>query len=190
MGRHNVVQLASFAASADRAPNIVLVGMPGSGKRTLGGRLAGHLGMGFLDTDRLMERRANCDIQRIVDWRGLKKMRLLEESTILNLSVTSTVISTGGSAVYSEAAMRHLQSLGIIVYLEISLPTLLRRVRNTGNRGLVKHAHVGLPSLYRERVPLYQRWADVVVRNDWPLSAVRLEAIVQRIANAETGMQP
>ena len=103
--------------------------MPGSGKSTIGKRLAKELGMDFLDTDTLLEKRVNLPIQDIVNLRGLACFRALEESVLTNVVCENTVIATGGSAVYSQAAMQHLGENGKRVYLRISLATMLQRVK-------------------------------------------------------------
>ena len=107
--------------------NVILIGMPGSGKSTLGKRLARELEYDFLDTDQLLERAARVDIQSIVNVRGLPYFRALEERVLSELEVQRTVIATGGSAVYSARAMEVLGQSGVRVYLRISLASMLQR---------------------------------------------------------------
>ncbi len=163
--------------------NIVLIGMPGSGKSTIGKRLAKELGMDFLDTDTLLEKRVNLPIQDIVNLRGLACFRALEESVLTNVVCENTVIATGGSAVYSQAAMQHLGENGKRVYLRISLATMLQRVKNQGQRGLVKLARLPLQSLYQERKNLYPRVADIIIDNDGKASDLFFEELNRKLGN-------
>lgn len=163
--------------------NIVLIGMPGSGKSTVGRRLARTLNMGFVDTDILLEKVENKAIQDIVERRGLNYFRQLEEQVLSNLWFDNHIISTGGSAVYSKAAMRHLGETGVRVYLQISLKTLNARVNNTGSRGLVKMPTYPLARLYKERYALYQEVADLTFDNNNPLTGLRFDTLIQQIIN-------
>lgn len=165
----------------NRKSNIVLIGMPGSGKSTLGRRLAALRGYKFVDTDTLIERYENKPIQDIVNFRGLRYLRSVEERVLLDLKLEQHVIATGGSAVYSWPAMTHLAKTGLRVYLEISLPTLLRRVHNTSTRGLVKMPQHPLARLYFERLNLYRQAADLVADNNWPMTALRFDALNTRL---------
>jgi len=155
--------------------------MPGSGKSTLGKRLAKHHGFEFTDTDKLIERHENKSIQDIVDFRGVGYLRAMEEKLLLSLSLSRHVIATGGSAVYSQAAMQYMGEIGVRVYLKINLPTLLRRVKNTSTRGLVKMPQHPLPRLYSERLGLYNEAADVVAENNWPITALRIDALNRQL---------
>ena len=161
--------------------NIVLIGMPGSGKSTLGKRLATQRGLKFLDADKLIEKDQNLPIQEIVNLRGVRYLRQVEEQVLCTLNCTRTVIATGGSAVFSEAAMAHLGQGGVRLYLRISLPTLLRRVSNVHSRGLAKLPSHPLVRLYTERLPLYAAAADITMDNDWPLTGVRVAECHQLI---------
>lgn len=165
--------------------NIVLIGMPGSGKSTVGKRLAKSLDMAFLDTDYLLEQRTNLKIQDIVNLRGLNFFRRLEETILSELECKNTVIATGGSAVYSAKAMQHLGDIGIRVYLRISLATMLRRVQNKGNRGLVKLARLPLQGLYQERRNLYPALADIVVDNNAGLTDIFFDQLISHLNTYE-----
>jgi len=147
--------------------NIVLIGMPGSGKSTLGKRLAKAKGLKFVDTDTLIEKAENQSLQTVLDRRGLKYLRATEENVISSLNVTDHVIATGGSAVYSESAIAHLRRSSVIVLLSISLQTLNRRVT--------------LARLYSERLPLYHAAADIEVDNNRPMSGVKLYELLESI---------
>jgi shikimate kinase len=144
--------------------NVILIGMPGAGKSTVGRELARSLSLPFLDTDQLMEQRWACPLQEIIDSEGLESFRLKEEETILSLYVSSHVISTGGSVVYYPRAMAHLRNLGWILWLDLPFEELEGRlVDTTENRGLVRTPDQSLADLYRERRPLYEQYAQIRV---------------------------
>ncbi|MFO7993146.1 MAG: shikimate kinase [Marinobacter sp.] len=143
--------------------NIVLIGMPGSGKSTVGVLLAKRLGLGFIDTDLLIQQEAGRTLQDIVDVDGYQALRGIEEQVLLKLDVHRQVISTGGSAVYSERAMHHLKSAGIVVFLDIPLHTVLERIGDYSARGISRRPDQSLEELFSERFELYSRFADVVI---------------------------
>ncbi len=145
------------------ARSIVLIGMPGAGKSTVGAVLARMQAMPFIDTDELIEAAAGLSLQTLVDQRGVDALRRLEEDVICALPDEPRVIATGGSAVYSDAAMAHLQRLGVRVYLRLELSALERRIDNFAQRGLARRPDQSLADLYRERVPLYERYADLTI---------------------------
>jgi len=151
--------------------------MPGSGKSTLGRRLAQQHGLGFIDTDEMIERRYGFDLQVLLDRHGHQYIRKIEEQVICSMQLENHVIATGGSAVYSDLAMRHLAALGRIIYLHISLPTLLARVSAAPNRGIAIPPSVSLASLFHQRLPLYKKWADHTIENNRPLSAWQFEQL-------------
>lgn len=142
---------------------VVLVGMPGAGKSTIGVILAKQLAKNFVDTDVLIQTQTGQHLQTIVDRQGYLELRRIEEQILSELEVKNTVVATGGSAVYSKAAMEHLKSLGPVVYLAVSLEELERRVANLDTRGLACAPGQGLAELYGERVPLYEHYADLTV---------------------------
>jgi shikimate kinase len=158
-------------------PNITLIGMPGSGKSTLGRRLARQRGMSFVDTDHILEQVENMHIQNIVNRRGVKYLRFLEGMVLSRLELENHVIATGGSAVYSRKAMDHLGSIGARVYLQITMRTLTQRVDNSTSRGLAKMKSHSLPRLYLDRVGLYESAADITVANDRPMTALAMGAL-------------
>jgi len=146
--------------------NLVLIGMPGAGKSTLGVVLAKRLGLGFVDTDLLIQMRSGRLLQEVIDADGLAVFRALEEQTLLEFDICNAVIATGGSAVYSEAAMRHLAEIGTIVFLDVPLAELEQRLKDMKSRGLVIDPGATLADLLAERLPLYRRWADLTVATD------------------------
>ena len=161
--------------------NIILIGMPGSGKSTLGHRLAKLWGMPFVDTDDLIEQHRGVNIQQLLDQNSLQQFRNTEEQVLCSMDLSNHVIATGGSAVYSAAGMEHLRKLGRVIYLSISPSTLLQRVKNSAARGLVRQPGQSLESLHDERRPLYERWSDLNLLNDRPLSTLQLDSLAKQI---------
>ena len=143
--------------------NIVLIGMPGSGKSTVGIILAKMLGKDFVDTDLLIQLAEHRTLQDIVDSDGHMELRRIEEEVLVGIDLTDHVIATGGSAAYSHRAMTHLQQDGIIVFLNADLPCLRSRIRNYETRGLAKRPNQSFQDLFDERYQLYTRYADIVV---------------------------
>ena len=143
--------------------NIVLIGMPGAGKSTVGVVLAKALGMQFVDTDILIQERAGRMLQEILDEDGPDAFKRNEEEAILSLHLHHAVIATGGSVVYSEDAMTHLRSAGVVVYLEISYEAMVKRLENITTRGILLLPGRSLREMYDERIPLYERYADLTV---------------------------
>ena len=141
-----------------------MIGMPGSGKSTVGVLLAKALGCLFTDVDLLISHRAKKPLQRILDEDGLEAFLALEEEVGSWLRAENTVIATGGSMVISDKAMRHLKTLGTVVYIDVPFEEIERRVTNIKTRGIVFHPNETLADVYRERKPLYERWADLSVR--------------------------
>jgi shikimate kinase len=163
------------------APCITLVGMAGAGKSTLGKALADRLGWGQLDTDRHLEAYYGLPLQGIMDHFGLDEFLRIEGYLVSQLSLTRTIISTGGSVIYSEAAMARLRSLGPVVLLDIDERTFLDRVGDGGNRGLAIAPGETLRDLYARRQPLYRAAADIVVRTDCSTPDTCVDSILQHI---------
>jgi shikimate kinase len=147
----------------DPLRNVVLIGMPGAGKSTVGVLLAKALSREFLDTDLLIQAREGRRLQAILEELGAAAFRALEERYLVELRCRGAVIATGGSAVYSAKAMAHLGTGGTLVYLELPLPHLQRRLGDAGQRGIVRAPGQTLAQLDAERRPLYERYADRTV---------------------------
>ena len=143
--------------------NIILIGMPGCGKSTMGILLAKIAGFGFIDTDLLIQKREKRKLYRIIGESGPEYFKKVENEVGCSVDVTDTVIATGGSMVYGAEAMEHLKSIGTVVYLRVSLGELKKRIRNTATRGIVMSEGVTLKDLYEERAVLYEKYADITV---------------------------
>ncbi|KDE54857.1 shikimate kinase [Methanoculleus sp. MH98A] len=160
--------------------NIILIGMPGAGKSTVGVVLAKTLGMQFVDTDILIQERAGKMLQEILDTDGPEAFKRIEEETILSLHPRRAVIATGGSVVCSPDAMAHLKSGGLVVYLEIPYAEMEKRLKNITTRGIVLLPGQSLRGMYDERVPLYEKYADLTVA----CSGGDLESVVENVIEA------
>lgn len=143
--------------------NIILIGMAGAGKSTIGPLLAEKLGYGYVDTDDLIAASRGRSLQEILDSLGQQDFRKLEKQTMLSLSLHRHVIATGGSVIYSDAAMRHLAEIGLIVLLDVDLETLEKRVDNQDSRGLINLGGSSFDELFCKRRPLYEKYADLTV---------------------------
>lgn len=143
--------------------NIILIGMPGAGKSTLGVLLAKAMGKLFVDTDIIIQQKTKRLLQDIIDNDGTDVFLKLEEDILLTVCEENTVIATGGSAVYSEKAMEHFKKSGKIVYLHVDFAEIEKRVTNITTRGIVLKNGKSLADAFDERKPLYDKYADVVI---------------------------
>jgi len=143
--------------------NIVLIGMAGSGKSTVGAALAELLSLDFIDVDMLIEADQHVPLQDLLNDLGVQGFRNLEERVILSMQYRNHVIATGGSAIYSDAGIAHLKRSAVLVLLDVALPVLQQRVGDCSMRGLVKAEQQSFSQLFEERSPLYQKHADIVI---------------------------
>ncbi len=143
--------------------SIVLIGMPGAGKSTLGVLLAKELGLDFIDTDVAIQVREGKSLQQILDEKDHLHLREVEESVLLEADIANKVIATGGSAVYSKPGMTRLKAAGSLVYLDVPLRELEKRIHNYHTRGIAKHPEQSFEALYDERTTLYEGYADITV---------------------------
>ena len=139
--------------------------MPGSGKSTVGVLLAKALRKSFVDTDLLIQEETGEALQDLLDRNGISGFLALEESVIERWKPEGQVVATGGSVVYSEAAMRHLSEHGVCVYLDVPVPVLVERLSNLDTRGVVRLPGQSVEDLWGERDPLYRKWARITVGN-------------------------
>jgi len=137
--------------------------MPTSGKSTVGVQLAKWLSMGFIDTDLLVQARAGIAMQAFQDANGMDAYQTLECETVKSLVCENCVVATGGSAVYCESAMKHLQSMAKIIFLDLPVAEVGLRIGGIAERGVVIQPGMTLEDLHAERHPLYLKYADVVI---------------------------
>ena len=143
--------------------NIVLIGMPACGKSVTGVVLAKAMKMKFIDTDLMIQEHAGKSLQEIIDEDGMERFKETERTVLNSIDIKNAVIATGGSAVYYDDAMMHLKENGIIIYIKISLQDVKKRLRNIKTRGVAMGKGQTLDELYAQRIPLYERYADITV---------------------------
>jgi len=159
--------------------NIVLIGMPASGKSTVGVQLAKWKSMGFIDTDLLVQARAGTSMQAFQDANGMEAYRTLECDAVGSLVCENCVIATGGSAIYCESAMQHLKKIAKIIFLDVPINGIKQRIGDISERGVVIKPGMTLDDLHVERRPLYLKYADEVIdcfgkRQDELLAEIRV----------------
>ena len=153
--------------------NIVLIGMPGCGKSTVGVILAKVMGMQFCDTDIVIQQNEGRKLQDIINEDGNEAFLKCEENALVSLDIDGAVIATGGSAIYSDAAMKHLKENGKVVYLKVSETEIERRLADFAARGVAIKDGMTVKDLYNERIPLYEKYADITVKGEgWDIPAV------------------
>ena len=143
--------------------NIVLIGMPGCGKSTVGVFLAKIIGYDFLDSDLLIQSREGKKLYEIIDEKGIDAFNRIENEVNASINTTNTVIATGGSVVYGEEAMEHLKKIGTVVYLYVSPEELTERIDNFATRGISMREGQTFANLYEERSPLYEKYCDIKI---------------------------
>ena len=143
--------------------NLVLIGMPASGKSTVGVILAKVLGKKCLDTDLLIQQRENALLCEIIRDKGVDGFLRCEEEAILSVNEENTVIATGGSAVYGEKAMKHLKDNGKVIYLKVEKSELLKRLHDIRERGVVLKDGEDFDEMFDERIILYEKYADMII---------------------------
>lgn len=157
--------------------NIILIGMPGCGKSTVGVVLAKTLNKEFIDSDIVIQRQANKRLSQLLDELGTEGFRQLENDVNAGLDVHGSVIATGGSVIYGQGAMEHLSQIGTIVYLHLSYPAIEERLGDLHARGVTIKPGQTLLDLYNERCPQYEKWAHVTVECD----GLRLREVVAKL---------
>jgi len=143
--------------------NITLIGMPGAGKSTIGIILAKYLSFGFIDTDVLIQINHQKSLQQIMDETGYLNLRKVEEDEIFKINIDKHVIATGGSAVYSEKAMQHLENISTVIFLKVEYEALKKRIHNFKTRGIAKSDTQSFRELYDEREVFYNRYGRIII---------------------------
>ncbi len=143
--------------------NIILIGMPGAGKSTVGVVLAKNMGYHFVDSDLVIQAETGKLLSEIIEEKGLDGFKDIEDEVNAGIEAEKTVISTGGSVVYCEKAMAHFSDIGKIVYLDVSYEALQKRLGDLNKRGVAIKEGYTLKDLYNERKPLYEKYADIQI---------------------------
>ena len=151
--------------------------MPASGKSTIGVILAKVIGYDFIDSDLLIQRREGMCLPEIIKSRGIEGFLAVENEVNASLEASRTVIATGGSAVYGKEAMKRLREIGAVIYLQVDFEVIQKRLRNIRQRGVVLREGQSLRDLYEERRILYEKYADLIVRE----GKGEVEEVVARI---------
>ena len=149
-----------------RNNNIVLIGMPASGKSTVGVLLAKALGIGFLDTDLLIQQQEKALLQEIIDQKGVDYFLDAESKAVCTLQAKNMVVATGGSVVLREEAMLSLQKNGTVVFLDAPLSDIEKRLHNIKTRGVAAQKGKTIQDIYEERLPLYKKYAQITIQSD------------------------
>ena len=161
--------------------NIVLIGMPGAGKSTIGVLLAKSMLMDFVDTDLLIQKKCADSLCGIIEAKGIDEFLKIENNVICENSFENSVVATGGSAVYGNEAMAKLRADGVAVYLKLSPEELVRRIDNIHTRGIAMKEGTTIAALYDERAPLYEKYADITVGCEGLTPEQCVEAIAEFI---------
>ena len=162
--------------------NIILIGMPGCGKSTVGVVLAKRIGYRFVDTDLLIQEQSGSLLQELIDRQGSEAFLRLEEAVLSDWEGDHTVVATGGSAVYSQAGMAHLKQDGFVVYIKLELKAIRQRLSNLATRGIAGAESRTLEELYAERQPLYEKYADITVPSDGLTVEQTIDAVIRAVA--------
>ena len=159
--------------------NVVLIGMPGAGKSTVGVVVAKRLGYRFVDTDLLIQEQENRLLKEIIAQEGLEGFKAIENQVNADLETSHSVIAPGGSVIYCEEAMEHLKELGHVVYLRVSYEELASRLGDLVDRGVALKEGQGLRELMEERGVQYEKYADYIIDEDG-LTPGRIAAILEK----------
>lgn len=157
--------------------NITLIGMPGAGKSTLGVVLAKRRGMRFVDTDLLIQEGSGRLLSEIIEQDGLDGFLEYENEVLSGLECKGHVISTGGSACYGKEAMEHLKEISTVVYIDIPFEEMMRRLGDLTKRGVAIREGLTIEDVYNERVPLYEKYADITLKSGRITTREAVEAL-------------
>lgn len=161
--------------------NIVLIGMPGVGKSTVGVILAKMIGYQFTDADLLIQKQEGKLLHEIIAEKGTDGFIEIEERVNASIEASHTIIATGGSVVYGKKAMEHLSRIGTVVYLKVPYDTLEKRLEDIKGRGVVLKEGQTLRTLYDERTPLYEKYADIEISEDGLNVEQTVEKMLERL---------
>ncbi len=164
--------------------NVILIGMPGCGKSTIGVVLAKTLRYGFVDGDLLIQQKTGKRLQEIIDFEGLQRFYEIEDEVLMGIDCRDSVVAPGGSAVYYPDGMAHLKELGVVVYIQLSCQHVKERLGDLATRGVAGAKDKSVEALYAERTPLYEKYADFIVNCDEGTLAENAEKIARTIALA------
>jgi len=163
---------------------ITFIGMAGCGKSTLGRALSNKIGIECIDTDVLIEQKFNQSLEELKKDKGYKFVRLVEEGIILNLNNNSHIISTGGSAIYSDKSMKYLSSFTEVIYISVPLKVIKKRIGSGQQRGLAAPIGTPIEDVYLERKPLYEKWAQSTLDGTLPIDEL-VNLIALRVLDDE-----
>ena len=163
--------------------NVVLIGMPGAGKSTIGVVLAKRLGYAFMDSDLVIQNKEGRLLHEIIAEKGVEGFWQTEEEINASIETDYTVIATGGSVIYGSRAMEHFKQIGIIVYLKLSLEAITERLGDLNERGVTLREGQDLAALYAERIPMYERYADITMDCEGLSIREIVAAIAEQIVN-------
>ncbi len=152
-----------FIGEKMKKNNIILIGMPASGKSTVGVILAKILGYNFIDADIVIQKKENRKLSEIIETEGIDGFIDIENRINSEIEAEKSVISTGGSVVYGKEAMEHYKNIGTVIYLKVEMDVLTKRLKNVKQRGVVMREGQSLISLYNERSVLYEKYADLTI---------------------------
>lgn len=162
--------------------NIVLIGMPGAGKSTVGVILAKVIGFNFIDSDLLIQEQEKCLLSEIISREGLDGFIRIENQVNCDIRTENTIIATGGSIIYCPEAMEHLKQIGIVVYIQLSYETIENRLGNIKQRGVALREGQTLHSLYEERCPFYEKYAQIIIEGDGLGMEELMEKIIEKVS--------
>lgn len=165
--------------------NIILIGMPGCGKSTIGVVLAKKLGYRFVDSDLLIQEQYGMTLERLIEQYGDKGFIDIENNVNKSIDISRSVIATGGSAVYGEEAMEHFKQIGTVIYIDIPTEEICERIGSLKERGVVSNGKTTIEEIFEDRKRLYRKYADITVRFDNRLLREAVEEIYELIVNKD-----